>query len=49
MISSPSHHSPSVVNPRGNDAHGGAYRKAVVKHERATVNQIQMIKAWVEP
>jgi len=39
-ISSPSYYSPFVVDPCGNDAYGGTYRKAVVKHERATVNQM---------
>jgi len=46
MISSQSHRFPFRVGPRENDAYSGAHRKAVVKHERATVNQTRMIKPW---
>jgi len=49
MINFPSHRSLFLVDPRGNDAYGGAYWKAVVKHGRATVNQVQKIKPELGP
>jgi len=49
MTSSQSHCFPSPVDSRENDAYNSVYRIAVVKHERATVDQIQMIKLKVGP
>ena len=49
MISSQSHCFPSLVNSRENDVYGGVYRIAAVKHDRTTVDQIQVIKPKVGP
>ena len=49
MINSQAHCFPFLVDSRENDAYSNVYRIAVVKHERATADQIQKIKPKVGP
>jgi len=49
MISSKSHRFPFLVDSRENDAYSDVYRIAVVKHDRTTIGQIQVIKLKVGP